>query len=298
MPSTNYTVKKQEFLNSVVNKIGKQIYSSTAYTNPLKRIKRGFIENANEIEEIYIARAVGYNYDPDGKGALDRVKPDVKTQYHQVDYAKDFQVTIQDKQVRKGFTTSGGVTRIANEIMESLHTGSEYAEFMKCIGILDTIATKSKYKKEVADVVDNATAKAFTKELKKTIKRMGLRSNEFATVENHCKPNQMILFLNMDWAIEMDVEMLATAFNMSKQEINECTIIEIPELTTNTNTRAILCDERALQIYDTYYGLEPQRNAKGKFTNHFLSTEKIFSYSNLVNIAVFNIADEEEQGEE
>lgn len=288
MPSATYVIKKQEFLNSVVNKIGKQIYSTTAYTNPLKRIKRGFIENANEIEEIYIARAVGYDYDPNGSGALDRVKPNVTTQYHQVDYAKDFQVTIQDKQVRKGFTTSRGVTRVANEIMESLHTGAEYEEFTKCIEILDTIATQSKYKKEVTDVTDNASAKAFTKELKKTIKKMGFRSETFATVENHCKPNQMILFLNMDWSVEMDIEMLAQAFNMSKQEINECTIIEIPELKTNKNTKAILCDERALQIYDTFYELEPQRNGKGKFTNHFLSTEKIFSYSNLVNIAVFN----------
>ena len=292
MPSPTYAIKKQEFLNSVVNKIGRQIYSTTAYTNPLKRLKKGFIENANEIEEIYIARAVGYDYDPDGTGALDRVKPNVKTQYHQVDYEKDFQVTIQDKQVRKGFTSKGGVSRLANEIMESLHTGAEYEEYTKTLELLDTIATSSKYKKEVADIVDNQTSKDFVKELRKTIKRMGRRSTEFATYENHCKPSQMVLFLNEEWSIEMDVEMLATAFNMSKQEIQECTIIEIPTLTTNTNTKAILCDERALQIYDTYYAIEPQRNAKGKFTNHFLSTEKIFSWSNLVNIAVFNISAE------
>ena len=292
MPSPTYAIKKQEFLNSVVNKIGRQIYSTTAYTNPLKRLKKGFIENANEIEEIYIARAVGYDYDPDGTGALDRVKPNVKTQYHQVDYEKDFQVTIQDKQVRKGFTSKGGVSRLANEIMESLHTGAEYEEYTKTLELLDTIATNSKYKKEVADIVDNQTSKDFVKELRKTIKRMGRRSTEFATYENHCKPSQMVLFLNEEWSIEMDVEMLATAFNMSKQEIQECTIIEIPTLTTNTKTKAILCDERALQIYDTYYAIEPQRNAKGKFTNHFLSTEKIFSWSNLVNIAVFNIAAE------
>lgn len=289
MPSATYTIKKQEFLNSVVNKIGKQVYSTTAYVNPLKRIKRGFIENANEIEEIYIARAVGYDYDPTGTGALDRVKPTVKTQYHQVDYEKDFQVTIHDKQVRKGFTTSGGVTRIANEIMESLHTGAEYEEYTKCLEILDTIATNSKYKKTVTDITDQRSAMDFVKEIKKTINKMGRRSDTFATVENHCKPSQLILFLNEDWDVEMDVEMLAQAFNMTKQEIDDCVKIKIPELTTNTNTRAILCDERALQIYDTYYGLEPQRNAKGKFTNHFLSTEKIFSYSNLVNIAVFNI---------
>ena len=298
MPSTTYVIKKQEFLNSVVNKIGKQIYSTTAYTNPLKRIKKGFIENANEIEEIYIARAIGYDYDPDGEGALDRVKPNVTTQYHQVDYAKDFQVTIQDKQVRKGFTTSGGVTRLANEIMESLHTGAEYEEYMKCLDILDTIATNSKYKKEVTDITDQRSAMDFVKEIKKTINRMGRRSTTYATVENHCKPSQMILFLNEDWDVEIDVEMLAQAFNMSKQELDDCVKIKIPELETNTNTRAILCDERALQIYDTYYGLEPQRNAKGKFTNHFLSTEKIFSYSNLVNIAVFNIPAEEEEEEE
>lgn len=289
MPSPTYAIKKQEFLNSVVNKIGRQIYSTTAYSNPLKRLKKGFIENANEIEEIYIARAVGYDYDPNGTGALDRVKPNVKTQYHQVDYEKDFQVTIQDKQVRKGFTTKGGVSRLANEIMESLHTGAEYEEFVKTLELLDTIATNSKYKKVVSDIVDNQTSKDFVKELRKTIKRMGRRSTDYATYENHCKPSQMVLFLNEEWSIEMDVEMLATAFNMSKQEIQECTIIEIPTLTKNTKTKAILCDERALQIYDTYYAIEPQRNGKGKFTNHFLSTEKIFSWSNLVNIAVFNI---------
>lgn len=289
MPSTTYVVKKQEFLNSVVNKIGKQIYSSTAYTNPLKRLKRGFIANANEIEEIYVARAVGTSYDPTGEGALDRIASDVKTQYHQVDYEKDFGKTIQDKQVRKGFTTEGGVSKLANEIMESIHTGAEYEEYVKTLELLDLIATNSKYKKEVADVVDNTTAKAFTKELKKTINRMERRSTTYATYENHCKPSQLVLFINEDWDVEIDVELLATAFNMSKQEINEVVKIKIPQLTTNTITRAILCDERALQIYDTYYGMEPQRNAKGKFTNHFLSTEKIFSYSNLVNIAVFNI---------
>ena len=188
-------------------------------------------------------------------------------------------------------TTSGGVSRIAYEIMESLHTGAEYEEYIKCLEILDTIATNAKYKKEVTEITNQRSAMDFVKEIKKTINKMGRRSEIFAIVENHCKPNQLILFLNEDWDVEMDVEMLAQAFNMTKQEIDDCIKIKIPELTINKNTRAILCDERALQIYDTYYGLEPQRNAKGKFTNHFLSTEKIFSWSNLVNIAVFNVAE-------
>lgn len=291
MPSATYTVKKQEFLNSVINKIGKQQYSTTAYVNPLKRLKKGFIENANEIEEIYVSRATGFAYDPNGEGTLDRVKPDVKTQYHQVDYAFDFGVSVHDKQVRKGFTTSQGVSRLASEIIESMHTGAEYDEFTKTLELLDTIAKESKYKLQVTDVTNNESAKEFTKIIKKHIKDMGYRSTKYATYENHCKPSNMVLFLNSEWSVEMDVELLASAFNMSKQEINECTIIEIPNLPTASTVKAILCDERALQIYDTYYGVEMQRNAKGKFTNHWLSTEKIFSWSNLVNIAVFQTSE-------
>lgn len=292
MPSSTYVIKKQEFLNSVVNKIGRQIYSTTAYVNPLKRLKKGFIENASDIEEIYIARAVGAAYDPDGTGALDRVKPSVTTQYHQEDYDRDYQVTVQDKQVRKGFHTNGGVSRLANEIIESMHTSAELDEFNKTLELIGKLSEGAKKKITVTEVTDDRTAKDFVKSVKKTINHMGLRSTDYATVENHCKPENMVLFIDMDWLVEIDVESLSSAFNMDKIKLSETTIIPIPNLTNSANTRALLCDERAIQIYDTYYGLETQRNAKGKFTNHFLSTEKIFSWSNLVNVAVFQIAGE------
>ena len=41
-----------ELLETVVNKIGRQDWASKAYLNPLKKFKKGFIANANEIEEI------------------------------------------------------------------------------------------------------------------------------------------------------------------------------------------------------------------------------------------------------
>lgn len=294
MPSNTYTVQKQAFLNSVINKVGKQIYSSTAYVNPLKVLKKGFIENASDIEEIYVSRAVGYTHDPTGTGNLDRVLPDVKTQYHQTVLEKDYTVTKSDKQVRRGFTEKEGVNRIANEILQSMHTGAEYDEFIQTLNVIRDVALASPYKKVVTDITDNATAKAFTKQVKKDIKAMALRSTTFATYENHCKASDLLIFLNSDWAVEIDVEMLATMFNKSVAEINEATIIEIPKLyttgTTDSKIRAVVCDVRAIQIYDTYYGVEDVRNQKGKFTNYHLSTEKIFSYSNMVNVATYTIA--------
>ena len=51
-PNKSIVYTQNEFLGSVVEKIGKQEYSSRAYQNPLAQFKKGFIENANEIEEI------------------------------------------------------------------------------------------------------------------------------------------------------------------------------------------------------------------------------------------------------
>lgn len=291
-PSNNYTTAKGEFLNSVVNKIGKQIWSSKAYVNPLKRLKKGFIENANDIEEIYIARAVGTAQDPDGVDTLKRVKSTVKTQYHTQDYEKSYTVSVSDKQVRQGFLTSGGVTKVAEKILESLHTGYEYDEYIATLDVLEKLAkaAPSTAKKKVTDVTDLASAKAFTKEVKKDVKKMARRSTTYATVENHSKPSDLILFLNDEWSVEIDVELLATAFNISKADLSEMTIIEIPDLGTS-NIKAVLCDEGAIQIYDTYYGIEPQRNAKGKFTNQHLSTDKILSWSNMYNVCVYYTGD-------
>ena len=282
---TSYNLQKQEFLNSVVNKIGKQVYSTTAYTNPLKRLKKGFIDNAKDVEEIYIARAVGSAYDADGGGALDRKKPEVITRYHQDVQDMDYQVTVQDKQVRFGFHSKDGVNKLANEIMDSMHTGAEYDEYNKVIALLTEMTTSPKKSVVVADVTDNASAKAFIKEVKKHINKMGRRSSEYASVENHSRKEQLILFLNEDWDVEIDIELLASAFNMSKTQLDDCVKILIPDL--GNKTKAILVDERALQIYDLFYEVEPQRNAKGKFTNYFLSTEKMFCYSDLVNMCVF-----------
>ena len=293
MPTSNYTPVKGVFLNSVVNKIGKQIYSSTAYQNPLKRLKKGFIDNANEIEEIYVTRVLGYTHDPSGNGNFDKILPIVKTQYHQVSKDIDYSVTISDKAVRKGFTTNGGVSKLAGEILEGLHTGVEYEEYVNTLKVLRDVALATPYKEVVTDITDLNTAKIFTKMVKKDVKNMGDRSETYSTYENHCKPSNLILFLNRSWAVEIDVELLANMFNKTVAELNDMTIIEMPILKddsdVDTKIRAVLCDERAIQIYDTYYGIEPARNQKGKFTNHHLSTEKIYSYSNLVNVATYSI---------
>ena len=52
-----------------------------------------------------------------------------------------------------------------------------------------------------------------------------------------------------------------------------------------------LLEKNALMVFDTLYNIEPQRNAKGMFTNHHLNVEKIISTSNMYNVAVYSTSE-------
>ena len=288
-PSKTTIVTQNEFLGSVVEKIGRQEYSSKAYLNPLARFKKGFINNANEIEEIYVARVQGTVQDFDGVDTLKRVKPTIKTQYHKQNYGKCYTATVTDEQVRRGFTTEGGVRKIADEILTQLQTGYEYDEYIAMRDNFCDLIEGTPCKRTITAITNQTTAKDFVKKVKKDIAKMQFRNTEFATVERNCKPSDLVLVLRTGLLAEIDVELLATAFNVDKTQLDTM-VIEVDDFPGNPTVQAMLLEQNALMVFDTLYNIEPQRNAKGMFTNHHLNVEKIISTSNMYNVAVYKTA--------
>ena len=288
-PSKSAIYTQNEFLGSVVEKIGKQQYSSKAYLNPLARFKKGFIENASEIEEIYVARVQGVNQDFEGTDTLKRVKPTITTQYHKQNFGKCYTATVTDQQVRRGFTTTGGVKRIADEIITQLQTGYEYDEYIAMRDNFCDLIEGTPAKRTITPVTNQTTAKDFVKKIKKDIAKMKFRSTEFATVERNCKPSDLILVLRTGILAEIDVELLSSAFNVSKADLDTM-VVEVDDFPNQSKVQGMLLETDALMVFDTLYNIEPQRNAKGMFTNHHLNVEKIISTSNMYNVAVYQTA--------
>lgn len=289
-PSKTAIITQNEFLGSVVEKIGRQEYSSKAYLNPLARFKKGFISNANEIEEIYVARVQGTTQDFDGTDTLKRVKPNITTQYHKQNYGKCYTATVTDEQVRRGFTTEGGVRKIADEILTQLQTGYEYDEYIAMRNNFCDLIEGTPCKRTITAITNQTTAKDFVKKVKKDIAKMQFRTTEFATVERNCKPSDLVLVLRTGLLAEIDVELLATAFNVDRTQLDTM-VIEVDDFPENENVQAMLLEQNALMVFDTLYNIEPQRNAKGMFTNHHLNVEKIISTSNMYNVAVYQTAE-------
>ena len=279
-----------EFLATVVNKIGRQEWASKAYSNPLAKFKKGFIDNANEIEEIYVQRVAGLEQDKAGETTLKRVLPTVKALYHNQNFGKCYTATISDKQVRQAFNSNEGVKRLSDEILTQQHTGVEYDEYVemkKAIGSF-AAALPSTSKKTIEDVVDTASAKKLVKQIKKDIAKMQFRSTEYCQYEQHTRKEDIVLFLHVDLESEIDVELLASAFNMDKAEI-PARVVFVDGF-SDSKLKAVVMDYNAIKVYDTLYNNEAQRNAQGMYTNYHLNVEKIISYSTLFNGASYSTA--------
>ncbi len=292
-PNANYTVTKQEFLNSVINKIGKQTYSDQAYLNPLKRFKGDFIEEASDIEEIYVGRIEDTGYDEEGKGVMDRVKPPVYTQYHTNEKEHGYKVSIHDKQMRKGFLTKGGIATMGDHIIQSLHTSSNIDEYEDIVSVLKALCNKKTENNTISLPVvnDEISAKKFCKEVKKIIPKMREYNSLYSEKPNFAPTEKLVLFIDSDVDVEVQTEYLASLFNMTVSELNDTTKIVVPNLIEKMGgtTFAILLDERCLKIHPTYYGIESIRNTSGKFTNFDLTTSLLLSFTTWFQFVVFDI---------
>ena len=144
-------------------------------------------------------------------------------------------------------------------------------------------------KRTITAITNQTTAKDFVKKVKKDIAKMQFRNTEFATVERNCKPSDLVLVLRTGLLAEIDVELLATAFNVDKTQLDTM-VIEVDDFPENPTVQAMLLEQNALMVFDILYNIEPQRNAKGMFTNHHLNVEKIISTSNMYNVAVYQTA--------
>lgn len=285
-PTANYTTQANQFVSELINKIGRQEYSSKTYSNPMASLKSGFIDNASDIEEIYVSRLNGVVQNLNGTSNFDKKIPDVKSCYHKQNYSKLYTTTVSDKQVRQAFNTTNGVKTLADEIIAQLHTGVQYEEYIAMRENLQDIITRDNIKKiSVSKIEDNATAKDFMKKLKTVVAQMNFRNTDFCEFETSANLENLILFVKPETVAELDVELIASAFNVSPVDIK--TRVFVIDKFEDETTEALLIDRGAFKVHPTLYNLETARNAQGMFTNYHLNVEYIITTSKMYNACLF-----------
>ena len=153
----------------------------------------------------------------------------------------------------------------------------------------------------IADpTLGETNAKSFIKAVKTVSGQMVYPSteyNSYLNVQNtdtnpiytFSKKNEQVLILDVATDVSVNVDVLATVFNMSVAEFNETRKIVIDAF-PDPSIRAALVDEQFFQVWDDLVTFREFYNGEGLYTNYYLHVWQTLAYSVLVNGVVFKVA--------
>lgn len=311
-----YPALQNEFLSALVNRIGRVIVTSKMYTNPWAVFKRGMLEFGETIEEIFVNIAKPFQYDPavaENK-IFAREIPDVRAAFHVLNYQKFYKATIQQNDLRQAFLSWDGVNDLISKIVDSMYTAANYDEFQTMKYLLARhILNGELYPVQVPTVnADNMRGIAgVIKGVSNSLEFMSGAYN-LAGVANYTNKDNQYIILNAKFDAVMDVEVLATAFNMDKADFmghrvmidsfgsldterldllfaNDAnyTPLTQEEITALDNIPAVVVDSDWFMIFDNMVNFTENYNGEGLYWNYWLHNWKTFSVSPFANAVVF-----------
>ena len=307
---------QNEFLRALVNRIGRVIVTSKLYSNPWAKFKRGIMEYGETIEEIFVNIAKPFEYDPavaENK-VFAREMPDVRAAFHILNYQKFYKSTIQREQLRQAFLSWQGIIDLIAKIVDAMYTAANYDEFMVMKYLIGRHILNGELKPVQVATVSAANMKSIVGTIKGTSNNFEFMSDNYNVVgvQNYSLKENQYIIVNAEFDAVMDVEVLATAFNMDKADfmghrvlvdsfgsLNTTRLAELfanetgytPFTTDEINALkavpAVIVDEDWFMIYDNLYEFTEQYNAEGLYWNYWYHVWKTFSISPFANAAVF-----------
>lgn len=308
---------QNEFLTALVNRIGRVIIASRLYQNPWARFKQGYLEYGESVEEIFTNIAKPYEYDFSSENETRFAKkrlPDVRAAFHVMNYRKFYPVTVTDKQLRQAFLSANGISQLISDIINSIYTGANYDEFltMKYL-IAVNIINGRMYPIEV-DPISADNAKAIVTDVKATANILEFPSTKYnpAGIFQLTPKNEQIIIVNAAFDAIMDVNVLASAFNMERaQFIGQRVLIDsfgsldtdrldllfaddpnyVPltsaQLTALDEIPMIVVGEKFWRIWDNLNEFTEFYNPEQLYWNYFYHQWKTFSTSPFENALVY-----------
>ena len=297
-PIMNYTAIHNEFLSALVNRIAMTVVNAREMRNPLSILKQGEITFGQDVQEIYTNPATATPYNSQSTDLLSQTIPDTKCIYHRLNRQDRYTVTVRDEQLRLAFINFNSFNSLLTSIINSLYNGNYIDEFKLCKQLFNSAVQNNKIVKQtVPNVTDESTAKNFIKECRKTFKNMAIPSENYNAwtvsggsgnpVTAMSMPEDVRFILRSDIESFCDVNVLASAFNLSKTDFLGQLLIVDSFADTNDNILGIMCDKNYTQIYDKLKETRDFYNPSNLTWNYYLHIWQVYSVSTLVNGVAF-----------
>ena len=305
-----------EFINTLATRIYKVIITNKLYENPWQKFKKGIVELGEKIEDIFVDLAKPHTFDPENAytNEFKRELPDVKTAFYVMNYQKFYKCTSSREELRTAFLALDGLTSFISKCITAMYTAANYDEYqtMKYM-VARNIINGGMYPIVGGSIsaIDAKTIVSVVKQFSNDVTFLSNKYNRMGVYNNTLKENQYILIDSKFDAI-MDVEVLASAFNMDKVTFmghrvlidgfgnidnDRLALLFEGESTTytaitdaqKTALNAIPCaivDEQFFQVYDNLIETGETKINEGLYWNNWLHRWATFAISPFSNAVV------------
>lgn len=293
-----------EFISTMLNKHAKTVLHDKIFSNPLASLKKGTKPLGDTIEEIFVNYAKAEEYDATGANLLNRKLPDVKAVYHKMNKKNKFKVTVNQELIKKAFQSYGNLDSFIRGIINSLYNGASLTEFAMLKEIMGKAVEDGAMKVIAIDepTASQTNGEAFIKAVKTVSGGMvfpssdyngylNVQSSDTVPVTTFTMKEDQVIIIDNATNVSLDVDVLAKAFNLSKQEFMARTIVI--DAFPRSEMRAVVIDSAFFQVYDDLFTFRTWRNEEGLYDNYFLHDWQTIAYSSLVNAVAFSVGSDQ-----
>ena len=291
----SYTAQLNEFVSNLVNRIGLTIIKNKSFSNPLAVFKKGSVPLGSDIQDIYENPAVAEKYELSNTGMaklLTITDPDTHVAYYRRNRQDMYTKTIAREALQAAFVSWDKFEEFIQSITTSLYSGNYIDEFKYTKDLIDGAYNQAKIiTEQISAPTDASTSKAFLKKVRALYTKMSLPSDKYNAyslmsgsekkVTTWTDKDRIVLIIKADALANLDVEALASAFNIDKADFMGRVIV-VDEF-ANDEIIAVICDEAFIQIYDNLLRFDEFYNARAMAWNEYLHAWGTFAICPFAN---------------
>ena len=296
-----------EFMSMLVQRIVYTQIQVKMFNNPLKELEGDRLPLGAIGQEIAInpIKARKFNVD-DFAGLLAKYEADVKVQYMHLNSDLQYCVTITRAKIKDAFTSWENLNSFVDGITQSLYNGAYIDHYRMTKDLVGQAYAGNNVQVEVVTAVTSeATAKAFVKKAREIYlnmkfpsvnfnawRKVGGYGNDLLTWSN---PEDIRFVIRADVINEIDVDVLASAFNMDKTSLMG-KILTVDNFDIYDGTEKVydgskiigfMGDKSWFRIKEQEMTMDEFYNANNRTWQMYLNDVRMYQYSLFANGVVF-----------
>ena len=303
-------------LNDFIGLLKKVVYTAVynkTFNNPLGELEGERMPLGQFIEDVYVnpAKARGFDVN-DFAGLLQKYEAQSATQYLTVNSDLQYAVTITRDKIRNAFTSWSNLQELIDGLINSLFNGARVTRYNQTKGLPLSAFKGGAIKYEViTNPTNESTAKALVRKMRADFSKMQIPSTAYNAwqdvkgegafaLKTWSDPQDIVVLISADVEALLDVEVLASAFNMSKADFLGRVIVvddfsqyddDGKVAVDGSMIKAMICDKAWFKIKTQDFDLSDFWNPNCRCWNYYLNDVRMVNYSLFANAKIYTTAE-------